>query len=70
MSTKLPTMVLLCKLGSIAVHAEEMLEDKALGSKSNSFAFDKSAIMTLLKDPDVLAWMAEMRASALLPVKR
>lgn len=58
-----PSLTLLIKLGSIAVHVEELL---APGGHS----FDRQAIEGLLADPEVVTFRAEMDAQALLPVKR
>jgi len=58
-----PSFSLLSKLGSIAVHAEELLSP-------GGHQFDKAALDGLLADPEVIAWMDEMRKEALLPVKR
>jgi hypothetical protein len=58
-----PTPALLCKLGSIAVHADEM---RGIGAHE----FDKHAMDTLLDDADVKAWLAEMDGMAMLPKKR
>lgn len=58
-----PPASVLCKLGSIAVHAEEMMSD-------DGHAFDRHAIQSLLDDREVKAWLAEMDRLALLPVKR
>ena len=52
-----------CKLGSIVVHAEEMLSPKG-------HAFDKVALTTLLNDPEVRLWLMEMQKESLVPVKR
>ena len=56
-----PETSLLCKLGSIAVHAEEMMSD-------DGHKLDHAAILSLLGDPEVKEWIADM--GALLPVKR
>lgn len=56
-----PGTALLCKLGSIAVHAEEYFS-------TDGHPFDKTAIEQLLKDPDVQAWIKGI--GALLPAKR
>ena len=56
-----PSLALLTKLGSIAVHTEEFLS-------SNSHEFDHHALDTLLKDPDVQAWIKDM--GVYMPVKR
>ncbi len=58
-----PSLSLLVKLGSIAVHAEELTEP-------GGHDFDVGAIRALLADPEVRAWRAEMDAAALLPRKR
>lgn len=57
-----PEPSLLCKLGSIARHVEEVTE--------NGHAFDVLAIKGLLGAEDVREWMAAMDGMALLPVKR
>jgi hypothetical protein len=54
---------LLVKLGSIMVHAEELIGP-------GGHAFDLSVLKGLLEDPEVLAWREQMDALALLPVKR
>lgn len=54
---------LLVKLGSIAVHAEEMMSDRG-------HHFDMEVLRALLADPDVVAWRADMDAESLLPVMR
>lgn len=58
-----PSAALLCKLGSIIVHAEELASPTGHG-------FDKIALEQLMKDPEVAEWMAGMRSMAMLPVKR
>lgn len=59
-----PTLTLLMKLGSIAVHVEELFSEKG------NVQFDKPAIESLLEDSEVKQWIAEMNKSALLPKKR
>lgn len=54
---------LLIKLGSIAVHAEELLSPKG-------HHFDKAALDSLLKDPQIKQWLEEMDKLALVPKKR
>lgn len=54
---------LLVKLGSIARHAQE-----ATGAAGHPA--DLLAIRSLLADPEVVAWMAELDALGLLPVRR
>ena len=58
-----PPASLLCKLGSIVVHVEEMLSD-------DGHEFDKAAIESLLKDYEVAEWLVGMEDLAMLPVKR
>lgn len=58
-----PSASLLCKLGSIAVHAEELISD-------DGHQFDKVALGTLLRDSEVIAWRVQMDAAAMLPKKR
>ena len=52
---------LLCKLGSIVVHTEEMLSAKG-------HHFDLTALKGLLADPEVVAWVKSM--GVYLPAKR
>lgn len=56
-------MSLLCKLGSIAVHTEELLSP-------DGHEFDRAALASLMTDPEVVTWLAEMQKAAFLPVKR
>ncbi len=58
-----PSASLLCKLGSIAVHVEEMLSP-------DGHAFDKTAIDGLLADAEVRDWLDRMAALALVPERR
>lgn len=58
-----PSPQLLCKLGSIAVHARELCSP-------DGHAFDKVALEALLKEVEVRAWLDEMDAAALLPRER
>lgn len=58
-----PSLTLLVKLGSIAVHTDELLSP-------GGHAFDKQAIQTLLGDPEVTVWIKQMTKAAFLPVKR
>ena len=58
-----PSVALLAKLGSIAVHAEEMTEP-------GGHDFDAAAIRSLMSDPEVVEWLAAMRSMAMLPRKR
>lgn len=58
-----PEPNVLVKLGSLAVHAEEMLEP-------GGHELDVAAIRGLLDDPELRAWLEAMGELALLPVKR
>ena len=61
--TNKPALSLLVKLGSIAVHAEEILSPHRHQS-------DLAAIKALLDDGEVKTWLSQMSKAALLPVKR
>ena len=56
-----PSVALLSKLGSIAVHADEF-------TSAGAHEYDRIAIRSLLDDPEVRQWIADMKA--FLPVKR
>ena len=58
-----PSPALLCKLGSIIVHFEEL-------HGKEGHAFDKIALEGLISDPEIQNWMSDMRSLAMLPVKR
>lgn len=58
-----PSASLLCKLGSIIVHAEE-------AASPGGHPFDINTLRTLLKDPEVMAWFDAMRKFGFLPEKR
>ena len=58
-----PSVSLLVKLGSIVVHAEEMLSP-------DGHAFDRTAIQSGLQDAELQEWIAAMTKMAMLPVKR
>lgn len=58
-----PSVALLAKLGSIAVHAEEMIAP-------GGHPFDAEAIGALLRDREVINWLTAMRSKGLLPEKR
>ena len=62
-TTLKPSVSLLVKLGSIAVHADELLSP-------SGHAFDRVAIQQLLLDPEVSSWLSEMNKEAMLPIKR
>ncbi len=56
---KTPPLSLLAKLGSIAVHAEELLSP-------DGHSFDRTALEQILRNPEVTAWIKDMG----LPRKR
>ena len=58
-----PPATLLVKLGSLAVHVEEL-------HSPNGHHLDRSAIDGILSDPEVRQWLTEMDELAMLPVKR
>ena len=58
-----PDPVVLCKLGSLIVHADEFMS-------SDGHEFDKIAFEQLMRDPQVIKWLAGMRKAALIPEKR
>lgn len=58
-----PTLTLLVKLGSIAVHADEF-------TGPNGHEFDLAALKQGLADQEVVEWLDAMRKRAFLPVKR
>ncbi len=58
-----PSMPLLAKLASVAVHAEEM-------TGPDGHDFDKVALGSMLDDEEVRAWMNAMAELGLTPVRR
>lgn len=58
-----PSPALLAKLGSIIVHADEMLS-------TDGHAFDRVALHSVLHEADVIEWLAAMGDLAMIPVKR
>ena len=60
-----PKPILLIKLGSLAVHMEEMIEEDFKNLK-----FDLPAVQNILDDPEVKEWLKQADALALLPKKR
>lgn len=58
-----PSASLLCKLASVAVHADEMLSAKG-------HALDKVALQSAIDDQEVRDWIKAMTAMAMAPVKR
>jgi len=64
MTTSLtPTLTLMCKLGSIVVHTNELLSP-------DGHAYDRTALTLLLEDAEVRAWLRLMDKAALLPKYR
>ena len=63
MNVLAPSAGLLCKLGSIAVHAQELVSP-------DSHQFDHAALASLLTDPEIRAWLIEMDTLALVPKMR
>jgi hypothetical protein len=61
MTTRKPSLTLLCKLGSIAVQIDEALSD-------DNHQYDWTVIHMLLDDPEVKQWITDM--GPLLPKKR
>jgi hypothetical protein len=59
------------KLASLAVHAEELLEEEARGhAGARAAEFDRESIRGLLRDPEVREWLDDPAHAVLLPVKR
>ena len=58
-----PNASLLVKLGSIAVHAEEL-------TSPTGHHYDGVALQSLLDDQEVKTWLSEMDKMAFLPKKR
>ena len=57
-----PSPALLCKLGSILVHAEELISP-------TGHPFDAAAMRTTW-DAEVIEWVEQMGKMGMLPVKR
>ncbi len=66
--TQGPGLSLLVKLGSIAVHADELLDHSPNAVRGHEH--DRIAIKSLLSDAEVSDWIADMTKSGMLPVKR
>ena len=58
-----PTCSVLCKLGSIAVHVQEMLSAKG-------HHFDKLALESLMQDKELTDWLHDMDKLAMIPKAR
>lgn len=54
---------LLSKLGNLIVHADEFMSE-------GGHEIDKQAFQAQLQDPEVSAFLDDLRAAYLLPVKR
>jgi hypothetical protein len=59
----IPSLSVAVKLASLAVHLEEMLSP-------SRHRYDVSAAETILRDPELRAYLAEMDKLTLLPVRR
>lgn len=58
-----PSPSLLCKVASIAVHADELLSPKG-------HEFDRHALQSALTDAEVIKWLSAMTKAGMAPVKR
>lgn len=58
-----PSASLLCKLASIAVHVDEYFSD-------DGHHFDREAMLSAVRDPEVAEWVGQMSAASLAPRKR
>jgi hypothetical protein len=58
-----PSASVLCKLASAAVHADEFFSAKG-------HLFDRNALLSVLADDELRAWLAAMTALGMAPVKR
>lgn len=58
-----PSTSLLCKLASVAVHAEELMSN-------DGHPLDLSALDSVMHDAEVREWVALMKKAGLAPVKR
>jgi hypothetical protein len=57
------------KLGSIARHAQELLHE-GVRAETQAGQFDQGALLALLRDPEVKAYLKALDKLALLPVMR
>lgn len=64
-----PSPSLLVKLGSIAVHDDEMNEYH-FDPRQHGFVHDRAALETLLTDAEVIEWRKQMSKMGMVPVKR
>lgn len=58
-----PKPSLLCKLASIAVHADEL-------ASPDGHEFDRIALASAIADPEVRDWLRSMTEAGMAPVKR
>lgn len=58
-----PSPSLLCKLGSVIVHADELLSP-------DGHDFDRVALGVVLNDPEVKTWLEQMTKMGFIPLKR
>lgn len=58
-----PKPSLLCKLASIAVHADELMS-------KDGHAFDRVALEQAIADPEVVEWIEAMTKQGMAPKKR
>jgi hypothetical protein len=58
-----PSISLLCKLGSITRHVEEIASD-------TGYPFDIEILKTLVGDPEIIEWISEMDDMALIPARQ
>lgn len=65
-----PGSTLLIKLGSIAVHADEIHPKRGEMFSKDAHPFDVEALRTLLDDQEVKEWLSGMDKLAFLPKKR
>jgi len=58
-----PSPALLCKLASIAVHADEL-------ASPGGHEFDRAALQSAMNDGEVVVWIDAMTRAGMAPVKR
>lgn len=58
-----PSVSLLCKLGSIAVHVDEILS-------TDGHVYDRITLQQLIADKEIMEWLKAMDKLAMLPKKR
>jgi hypothetical protein len=65
-----PTLSILIKLGSIAVHADELHPNGNEIISPLAHPYDIVALRSILDDPEIKEWLVEMDKMAFLPKKR